>query len=169
MDPFKAVHPFLSFGALAANVKHVIVQLAELEQGLCDSGGTKARTKNVLVGREVVPSEEPIDIGIIAAPSQWRLRAGHVSVLLLNIVVQRVLVSTPDRELHRGIFPKPFHRRQTLNRKTLVRSDVLRRRNGALISLWLISLELLQASRRRDLPRTSDSHTRHQIPAFLRR
>ena len=57
MYSFEAMYPLLPFRTLTTNIKHMIVQLAEFEEGLCDARRAKAGTKNILIVWNVVLSE----------------------------------------------------------------------------------------------------------------
>ena len=70
MNSLEAVHPLLALGALATDIKHVIVELSQLKQSLRDAGGAKARTKNVLVIGNVVFGEQTVDVGIVTSRRQ---------------------------------------------------------------------------------------------------
>lgn len=76
MHSFEAMYPLLAFRTLTTDIKHMVVQLAEFEEGLCDACRSKAGTKNILVVRNVVLSEQTIDMGVITSPHQrtWRLK-----------------------------------------------------------------------------------------------
>ena len=41
MDPFKTVNPFLPLRALPSYIKHVVGELAEIEQCLCNTSSSK--------------------------------------------------------------------------------------------------------------------------------
>lgn len=66
MNSLKTVHPLLPLRSLAANIKHMVIQLSEFEKSLCDASGSKARSKNILIIWKVVFGEKTIDVGIIA-------------------------------------------------------------------------------------------------------
>lgn len=66
MNSLKAVNPLLALGALSTDIKHVIIQLSQFKQSLCDASGPEARTKNVLIIGNVVFGEQTVDIAIVA-------------------------------------------------------------------------------------------------------
>ena len=67
LDVVEDVNPFLSFRTLTTDIKHAVSQIAQLEDGFCDSGSAQPRAEDVLVRGEVVLSKEALDIGEEAA------------------------------------------------------------------------------------------------------
>lgn len=49
LDIVKDVYPLLSLRSLSTNVKHLVCEVARLENGLADTCGTKSCSENVLV------------------------------------------------------------------------------------------------------------------------
>lgn len=49
LDIVKDVYPLLSLRSLSTNVKHLVCEVARLENGLADARGTKSCSENVLV------------------------------------------------------------------------------------------------------------------------
>lgn len=88
VDPFEAVNPFLPLRTLTADIKHVIIQLAEFEQGLRDSGSTKSGPQYILITWKVIFCEEAINIGVVARRSQKLSREKYrANSILLDIVM----------------------------------------------------------------------------------
>lgn len=63
MNALKRPDPFLPFGTLAADVKHTVGELAEVEGCFANAPGAEASSEDVLVSWDVVRVEEACQIG----------------------------------------------------------------------------------------------------------
>lgn len=57
------VDPLLAFRSLSTNIEHAVCEVTSVKDGLADAGGAETCAQNVLVGRQIVFGEEPVDVG----------------------------------------------------------------------------------------------------------
>lgn len=109
MHAFEAVNPLLPLGPLPSDIKHVIFQLTQLEQGLGNAGGSESGAKNVLIIRQVVFRKQAVDVVVVTALGVSRqilesylFRPTNV---LLDVIVECVFITALDGRLYGWVIP----------------------------------------------------------------
>lgn len=128
LDVVENVYPFLPLRSLTTNIDHFVYEVAQLEDGLGDTGRPQSCAQNVLVCGKEVFHEKAVDV-LEEAVVQVSLNPSIAVCLdlLAQVVVQRILVAFQDGDLHALVGPQSVERVKEVLGHRLLGADVWRR------------------------------------------
>lgn len=136
VDAFKAMHPFLPFRSLTANIEHVVLQLPKLKECLRDACRAQPGSEHVLIVGQIVFGEQAVYAVVIATKLSMSECITNLSQNpLLNVVMQCIFIAALNGGLHRWIIPQSLHSGKALLREGVISTDVLGCRYDSLVFL----------------------------------